>query len=93
MASTAEPVESGQDYIIIQVDGRSPESLADFTGDMHLTLVRAGQNLQVTGAVARTSESVRFYQKDLALPDRDIRVWTITEQDDSTFLASPLAAF
>ena len=93
MASDAEPVESEQDYIVIQVDGRPPESLDDFTGDMHLTLVRAGQHLHVTGAVARTEESVRFYQKDLALPDRDIRVWTITEQDDSTFLAVPLAAF
>jgi hypothetical protein len=38
------------------------------------TLIRSGQHLVVTGAVARTADSVWFYQKDLALPDQDIRV-------------------
>jgi len=90
MASATEPVESGQEYIVTRVDGCQPESLDDFNGDTHLTLVRAGQRLEVTGAVARTPEAVRFYQKDLALPDRDIRVWTITERPGSTFLAEPL---
>lgn len=40
-----------------------------------------------------TADSVRFYQKDLALHDRDIRVWTITQASDTTFLAAPYAAF
>ncbi len=93
MASAAEPVESGQSYTITHVDGRQPESLDDFTGDVHLTLARNEQQLQVTGAIARTADSVRFYQKDLARQDRDIRVWTITELDRSTFLAAPHAAF
>ena len=51
MASAAEPVESGQIYTITNVDGREPESLDDFTGDVHLTSVRNGQHLHVTGAV------------------------------------------
>jgi hypothetical protein len=93
MASAAEPVESGQSYTITHVDGRQPESLDDFTGDVHLTLARNDQFLHVTGAIARTADSVRFYQKDLALQDRDIRVWTITELDHSTFQAAPHAAF
>ena len=93
MASAPEPVESGQSYTITHVDGREPESLDDFTGDVHLTLVRNGQQLHVTGAATRTADSVRFYQKDLALQDRDIRVWTITELDNSTFHAAPHAAF
>src|SRR6476469_2371784 len=93
MASAAEPVESGQSYTITHVDGRQPESLDDFTGDVHLTLARNDQQLHVTGAIARTAGAVRFYQKDLALQDRDIRVWTITELDDSTFHAAPHAAF
>ena len=83
MASAAEPVESGQSYTITHVDGREPESLDDFTGDVHLTLVRNGQQLHVEGAVTRTADSLRLYQKDLALQDRDIRVWTITGRDNS----------
>jgi len=51
MASATEPVESGQEYIITRVDGCQPESLDDFDGDTHLTLVRAGQRLEVAGAV------------------------------------------
>jgi hypothetical protein len=93
MVSAAEPVESGQSYTITHVDGRQPESLDDFTGDVHLTLARNDQHLHVTGAIARTADSLRFYQKDLALQDRDIRVWTITELDNSTFHAAPHAAF
>lgn len=93
MVPAAEPVASGQGYTISQVDGHRPESLDDFTGDIHLTLIRNGQQLDIAGAAARTTDSVRFYQKDLALPDRDIRVWTITASDDSTFLAAPVAAF
>jgi hypothetical protein len=93
MVPAAEPVASGQSYTISQVDGHRPESLDDFAGDIHLTLIRNGQHLDVAGAVARTADSVRFYQKDLALPDRDIRVWTITASGDSTFLAAPVAAF
>jgi hypothetical protein len=61
MASAAELVESGQSYTIIHIDGRQPESLDDFTGDVHLTLARNDQHLHVTGAIARTADSVRFY--------------------------------
>ena len=93
MAFAAEPVASGQDYTISYIDGRPPVSLEDFTGDIQLTLVRAGQELQIAGAATRTAEAVRFYQKDLALLDRDIRVWSITEQGKSGFFAAPCAAF
>lgn len=78
MVPAAEPVASGQRYTISHVDGHRPESWGDFAGDIHLTLIRNRQHLDITGEVARTADSVRFYQKDLALPDRDIRVWTIT---------------
>ena len=88
------PAESGQAYTINEVDGQQPQSLADFDGDIHLTLARSGQLLHVTGAGGTaTADSVRFYQKDLALHDRDIRVWTITRSESSKFLAAPYAAF
>ena len=93
MVPAAEPVASGQGYTISHVDGHRPESWDDFAGGIHLTLIGNGQHLDITGEVARTADSVRFYQKDLALPNRDIRVWTITASGDSTFLAEPLAAF
>src|SRR6476661_3271533 len=93
MVSPAEPVECEQFYTITEIDGRQPESLDEFSGEVHLILVRNGQHLHVAGSVARTAESVRFYQKGLALQDRDIRVWTITELEDSTFSAAPYAAY
>jgi hypothetical protein len=89
-----EPVESGQAYTVNEVDGQQPESFADFDGDIHLTLTRSGQLLHLTGTGgSATTDSVRFYQKDLALHDRDIRVWTITRAAGSTFVAAPFAAF
>ena len=95
MISTADPpVESGQVYTVTKVDGQPPQSLADFAGDIDLTLTRNGQLFQLIGAAARpTAGSVRFYQKDVAQHDRDIRVWTITEAGAASFLASPFAAF
>src|SRR6476620_8200666 len=66
--------------------------LTNFSGEVHLISVRNGQHLHAAGSVTRTADSVRFYQKDLALQDRDIRVWTITELEDSTFSAAPYAA-
>ena len=93
MVPAVEPVASGHGYTISHVDGRRPESWDDFAGGIHLTLIGNGQHLDITGEVARTADSVRFYQKDLALPNRDIRVWTITASGDTTFLAEPLAAF
>jgi hypothetical protein len=93
MSSPAEPVGSGQSYTINEVDGRVPNSLDDFNGDIHLLLIRNEQALHVVGNGTRQGNSVRFYQKDLALNNRDIRVWTVTAGDDYTFLAAPLAAF
>lgn len=93
MVPAVEPVASGLGYTISHIDGRRPKSLDDFAGDIHLTLTRKGQQHDVAGAAARTADSVRFYQKDLALPDRDIRVWEITDLGDSTFCAAPVSAF
>ena len=87
-------VESGQTYTVNEVEGQQPQSLADFHGHIHLTLTRNGQLVHVTGTGgSATEDSVRFYQKDLALHDRDIRVWTITRSSSTTFLAAPCAAF
>jgi hypothetical protein len=95
MPSIAEPpVESGQSYTVTEVDGHEPESLDQFTGDVHLTLARNDLLLHIKGSgTTAAAETVRFYQKDVTLHDRDIRVWTIVRSDDARFLAAPLAAF
>ena len=88
------PVESGQSYTVTEVDGHEPGSLTDFDGDVHLTLTRNDEPLHVKGSGTTPAEdTVRFYQKDVTLHDRDIRVWTIARSDDATFVAAPLAAF
>lgn len=92
-AADPPPIESGQLYTVDEVDGAPPSSLADFVGDVHLTLARNDRQFHLTGAGTPSPEGdIRFYQKNLAQHDRDIRVWSIVEQDD-TFVASAFAAF
>jgi hypothetical protein len=92
---TAEPpVESGQRYTVTEVDGHEPESLVEFAGDVHLTLARNDRLLHIKGSgTTPSADTVRFYQKDVTLHDRDIRVWNIVRSADATFVAAPLAAF
>jgi hypothetical protein len=88
-----EPVASGLSYTVTNVDGHSPSGLADFTGDVHLTVTKEGESTHLVGVVGgETHDGVRFYQKDPGLHDRDIRVWIITESGGS-FWAEPLSAF
>jgi len=88
-----EPVESGQPYLVTMVDGHPPKSFDEFAGDIHLTLVRNGRDIVVVGSGTVTPDSVRFYQKDFGLHERDLRVWLITETGDATYGAEPLSAF
>ncbi len=89
-----EPVGSGQLYQVTDVDGRTPSSLGNFTGDVCLTLIRNGRAVQMLGSgCAVADDGVRFHQKDPGPDGKDIRVWTITQCGDGGFLAAPLAAF
>jgi len=90
MAPAAEHVASGQCSTISHDDGHRPQSWSDFTGHIHLTLIRNAKHFDVTGAVARTADSVRFYQKDIALPDRDIRSGSSPHQGSQRFLRNRL---
>ena len=40
-----------------------------------------------------TGSAVRFHQKHTHRNGRAVRVWTITQSGDGTFLATPYAAF
>ena len=89
-----EPVRSGQQYPVTDIDGRPPRTLQNFTGEVCLTLIRDGAAIHLVGAGCPVAGSaVRFHQKDPGPDGKDIRVWTITEGADGTFLAAPFAVF
>jgi hypothetical protein len=88
-----DPVASGQDYLIIEVNHRPPDSLIDFTGEVEIKLARGGTSLSVMGEGAEVDGAVRLCQKDRGPAHRDVRVWTVTDRRDGTFTAAPFAAF
>jgi len=87
-----EPAESGTPYLITAVGGRAPAGLSDFAGEVSISLAKHGKQLVMVGCGAQASGEVRFHQKDPGLHQRDLRVWTITEQD-GRFCALPNGAF
>lgn len=89
-----DPVGSGQLYPVTDVDGRTPLSLDSFSGDVCVTLIRNGNAVQMLGSGCSVAgDGVRFHQKNPGPDGKDIRVWTITEGPDGTFLAAPFASF
>lgn len=89
-----DPVGSGQQYPVTDVNGRTPVRLTSFTGDVCLTLIRNGNAVQMLGSGCSVAgDGVRFHQKNPGPHGKDIRVWTITESTDGSFLAAPVAAF
>ncbi len=89
-----EPVGSGQHYPVTDVDGRTPITLDNFTGDVCMTVIRNGRAVQMLGSgCAVDGDGVRFHQKDPGRDGKDVRVWTVTQGRDGTFLAEPVAAF
>ncbi len=94
-----EPVASGQQYPVTDINGRPPRALEDFSGenlsgDVCLTVIRNEKAVHLLGAGCPVDGSaVRFHQKDPGPDGKDIRVWTISEGADGTFLAVPFAAF
>jgi len=94
MTATADkPVESGLQYLITTVEGRQPKGLADFAGEVSLSLTRHDEQMELVGCGAERSGQVRFHQKHPGLHNRDVRVWIISEQGNGRFCAQPLAAF
>lgn len=89
-----EPVASGRQHPITHVDGRPPQTLGDFTGDVCITLIHNERPVQMLGAgCPAAATAVRFHQKHPHQDDKDVRVWTITQSTDGTFLATPAATF
>jgi len=87
------PVASGLNYTITAVGGRSPAALADFVGTTEITLLKDGRVHLLIGGGARVSAAVRFHQKAPGPDDKDVRVWTITDEGAGNFVAVPCARF
>jgi hypothetical protein len=88
-----DPVASGQDYLVTEVNRRPPERLADFAGEVELTLEKGDTSLSLVGEGTETDGAVRLCQKDRGPVHRDVRVWIVTEEGDGIFAAKPFAAF
>ena len=52
-----------------------------------------GTTLSVVGEGTEIDGAVRLCQKDRGPAHRNVRVWTVTDQGDGTFVAEPFAAF
>ena len=87
------PVASGLNYTITAVGGRSPAALADFVGTTEIILLKDGRVHLLIGGGARVSAAVRFHQKAPGPDDKDVRVWTITDEGAGIFVAVPCARF
>jgi hypothetical protein len=48
---------------------------------------------RLIGGGARVSATVRFHQKDPGPDDKDVRVWSITDEGAGNFVAVPCATF
>lgn len=91
--STDGPVVSGQRYLVTAVDGRRPEKLDDFVGDVEMTLLKGDTSLSLIGAGAHADGAVHLCQKERGPIDRDVRSWTVVAHGDRKFTAEPNAAF
>jgi len=87
------PVGSGQSYTVTAVGGQCPAALTDFVGTTEITVLKDGQVHRLIGGGAQVSAAVRFHQKDPGPDDKDVRVWTITDQGAGNFVAVPCACF
>jgi len=91
--SLEDPIESGPQYRITEVDRRNPGMLDDFAGENTFTIIKDGVVHSVFGTGIPMIDSIRFYQKDSTPAARDIRVWKINQASDGTFHARHVAAF
>ena len=86
-----EPVASGRPYLIVEVQGRQPEELDDFVGDVAFVAVMDTRTYRIEGTGARHSSGVRFSEKRRG--GGDLRVWQVTGTNSGDFEAVPLANY
>ena len=81
-------------YVVTDVAGRPPGSLADFTGSMRFTAVHDHTECDISGVgAAATDDRVRFSEKADGT-GKDVRVWQITRSAaDNSYQACTVSTF
>jgi hypothetical protein len=81
-------VASGRPYHVTACRGRVPSALGDFEGESEFTLSTGAQARVIHGVGRTQGDWVRFHEKDVAHPGKDVRVWHITQEADGGFTAA-----
>ena len=89
--STPTTVPSGMSVPVLAVDGRTPDSLPDFIGDVSF-LVDLDPPHLVQGCGTLRGTAVRFHEKDMSNGGKDVRVWNVRAQG-MHFVAEHAAQF
>jgi hypothetical protein len=93
MSFTApDPVVSGRAYRVTSVSGSVPSSIEQFMEADSFTISMDGTETDVHGQGSENNDGVRFHEKSLQPPAKDVRVWQIDGRDD-VFTATATAAF
>jgi hypothetical protein len=88
--TTPESVPSGMARRVLEVEGRPPNSLSDFDGEVAFMIDDESHHL-IQGSGRVVGDAVRFHEKDRA-DGKDIRVWGIRQAGEA-FLAEQTPSF
>lgn len=89
--STPTTVPSGMSVPVLAVEGRIPDRLEQFAGDVSF-LVDLDPPHLVQGSGSVHGSTVRFHEKDVDNSGKDIRVWVVRPQG-TRFVAEHDAQF
>ena len=92
--STLDGISSGTHYSVTRVDGRLPDSAADFLGETSFLIHQDEQHLQIDGIGQPDTHGtgVHFYQKDPGHEGRDVRIWHLRSLPDLQLIAEHIAS-
>ena len=90
--TTPGSVPSAMPRPVREVNGRTPQALADFAGETAF-VVDLDPPMQIQGAGRIEAGEVRFHEKDHEHGGKDIRVWTIRDEGSGQFVAEQTSQF
>ena len=81
--SRVDAVASGATYVVVSVNDRPPEVLADFVGDPTVTMTVASdsQTVTVKGSASLVDDGAVVYEKDRGGVGKDVRTWHVRQRD------------
>lgn len=84
--TSPDPVISGVPYVVVEVDGRAPDSVDALAGAAGIVVEGTTGRHVVLGQGARSDDGVRFHEKG-GSGGKDVRVWNIHREPDGTIVA------